>query len=144
MNRKSDRRSIWWCVCAWVLLSLTGCGDSSDRQSLEGTVTFNGVPLAEGQITFVPQRGTKGPTAGDKITEGHFSISPKGGTFAGTFRVEIVATRKTGKKAKDYRTGEMIDNIEQFLPARYNRQSELTAEVTESGPNQFEFALTSQ
>ena len=141
MNRKSDRRSIWWCVCAWVLLSLTGCGDSSDRQSLEGTVTFNGVPLAEGQITFVPQRGTKGPTAGGTITEGHFSISPEGGTFTGTFRVEITARRKTGKQVKD-RMGQMRDGIEQFLPERYNRQSELTAEVTESGLSQSEFDLS--
>jgi len=126
------------------MLSLIGCGARSDRQSLEGTVTLDGAPLAAGQITFVPQNDTKGPPAGGTITEGKFSIPHEGGTLTGTFLVKITATRKTGKKVMNYATNEMIDGIEQFLPLRYNRQSELTAEVADSGPNQFEFALTSR
>jgi len=141
MNRKSDCLPTWWSV--WLVLLLVECGEPSDRQSLEGTVTFDGVPLTEGHVKFLPQRGTKGPTASGKITAGHFSISPDGGTFAGTFRVEITATRKTGKKVNDYRTGEMMDGDEQFLPPRYNRQTELTAKVTESGPNQYDFKMVS-
>ena len=137
----SDRRPIWPCV--WIVLLLIGCGQQGDRQRLEGTVTLDGAPLAEGQITFLPQPGTKGPTAGGQITEGHFSIPHEGGTFTGKFLVKITATRKTGKQVKNYALNEMIDEIEQFLPFRYNRQSELTAEVNASGPNQFEFALTS-
>lgn len=31
---------------------------------------------------------------------------------------------------------------EDYLPARYNTQSTLHAEVTPTGPNQFDFALT--
>lgn len=100
MNGQSNRWLAWWCV--WVLLSLTGCGEqASDRQSLKGTVTLDGTPLVEGSILFVPQQGTKGPTAGGKISEGRFSVSPEGGTFSGTFRVEITAVRKTGKKGKE-------------------------------------------
>ena len=137
----SDRRPIWPCV-GFVLL-LIGCGQQGDRQRLEGTVTLDGAPLAEGQITFVPQPGTKGPTAGGPISEGYFSIPHDGGTFTGTFLVKITATRKTGKQVMNYALNEMIDEIEQFLPLRYNRQSELTREVTDSGPNQFEFALKS-
>ena len=144
MFQKNDQRAALSCVCVWVLLSLSGCGELSNRQSLKGTVTLDGVLLAEGHITFLPQPGTKGPTTGGKITKGHFSISPEGGAFVGTFRVEITATRKTDKKIKDPIAGKMIDNIEQFLPRRYNRQSELMAEVTEAGPNRFEFALTSE
>ena len=141
MNRKNDRLPTWWCV--WLVLLWVGCGEPSDRKSLEGTVTLDGVPLAEGHVKFVPQRGTKGPIAGGKIIAGNFSISPEGGTFTGTFRVEITATRKTGKQVKDHRTGEMIDGIQQFLPPQYNRQSKLTATVTESGPNQYEFNMVS-
>ena len=36
-----------------------------------------------------------------------------------------------------------IDGYEQYIPTRYNRQSELTADVTETGPNRFEFVLSS-
>ena len=137
----SDRRPIWPCV--WIVLLLIGCGQQGDRQRLEGTVTLDGAPLAEGQITFLPQSGTKGPTAGGQIAEGYFSIPNEGGTFTGAFLVKITATRKTGKQVMNYALNEMIDESEQFLPLRYNRQSELTREVTASGPNQFEFALKS-
>ena len=68
---------------------------------------------------------------------------PPHGTFAGTFRVEITAVRKTGRKVED-RFGEAIDETEQAIPAQYNRDSGLTADVTEQGPNRFEFALQSK
>jgi len=136
----SDRRPIWWCV--WFVLLLIGCDQQGDRQSLKGTVTLDGAPLAVGRITFLPQRGTQGPTAGGPITDGQFSISPEGGTFTGTFQVKITATRKTGRTILNA-LGEETDEIEHIVPPRYNRQSELTREVTASGPNQPEFALTS-
>ena len=79
------------------MLLLVECGEPGDRQSLKGTVTFEDVPLTEGHIKFLPQRGTKGPTAGSKITAGQFSISPDGGTFTGTFRVEITAARQASR-----------------------------------------------
>ena len=126
--------------------AFVGCGRTSDRQALEGAVTLDGAPLAEGSITFRPMPGASGPTAGGRITEGKFSVSPRQGTFVGAFRVEIIATRKTGRKIIDTMWGEEheVEQTEQFLPARYNRQSELTAEVTEAGPNRFEFDLTSK
>ena len=34
-----------------------------------------------------------------------------------------------------------VDEMEQFIPERYNRQSELTREITTDGPNQFTFEL---
>ena len=152
MEQKSDRRLARWSVCVWLLLSLTGCGDSSDRKSLEGTVTLDGVPLAEGDIAFVPLNGTQGPTAGGKITKGEFFVSPEGGTFVGKFRVKISAIRKTGKQVPDPTASMMdpsvkvglVDDYEQYIPARYNEQSELTAEVTAGGENRFPFALSSQ
>jgi len=142
MSRRSEYRSAWWCVSIGVLLSLVGCGDSSGQQLLEGTVTLDGVPLVNGHITFLPQRGTKGSTAGSKITEGDFSIPSKKSVFAGTFRVEITALGKTGKKVMDPMLGREVAQVKQLIPARYNHNSELTVEVTESGPNRFEFNLS--
>lgn len=142
-NGDGLRTRLCFC-CAVFLLVSAGCGRQTDRQALQGTVTLDGAPLAEGYVTFVPMPGTSGPTAGGKITEGKFSVSPRQGTFVGAFRVEITAIRKTGRKLKDPMLGQEIDETEQFLPARYNRQSELTIEVTKAGPNHFEFDLTSQ
>ena len=131
-------------VLAFGLLILLGCSRSAGRQSLDGTVTFDGAPLAEGSIVFLPQPGTKSPTCGGTISQGQFSITPAGGAACGAFRVEITAIHKTGKKVTDPKEGKLVDEIEQFIPARYNQQSDLTATVSEEGPNRFDFALKSE
>ena len=144
MKRLDGSRLAWHCVCMVCLVAWAGCGPANGRHSLEGRVTLDGEPVADGVINFRPQPGTPGPTAGGQITAGRFSIPLEGGTFAGIFRVEITAARKTGGKERHLRTGEMVDLYEQYLPARYNRQSELTAEVQQSDSNQFEFDLSSR
>jgi hypothetical protein len=126
------------------LLVAPGCHGTSGRQSLDGTVTVDGAPLADGSIIFLPQPGTKSPTCGGTVSQGRFSIAPTGGAACGAFRVEITAIRDTGRKVKEPREGKMIDELVQFIPERYNRLSELTATVTEQGPNRFEFALKSK
>ncbi len=128
---------------AILMLALPGCG-GSERLSLEGTVSLDGRPLEKGAISFRPQSGTKGPTAGAEIVEGKFSIPPSGGPLAGKFVVEITASGRTGHKIVNVRTDRLEEEYTQILPARYNRQSELTAEVTAHGRNQFEFKLSSR
>jgi len=122
---------------------LAGCG-GSPRLAVTGTVTLDGTPLKEGYIQFRPLPGTPGPTAGAEIVDGRFSIAEEKGTFAGTFRVEITAMRDTGGTVMDDMTGKNLPAHEQYLPAQYNSQSELTAEVTTTGPNQFEFRLDTE
>ena len=134
-------------VCALsvvCLLTLCGCGGTGGRQSIEGTVTLDGQPLEKGQITFVPKQGTQGPTAGAEIAGGKFTIPAAGGTFSGKFRVEITASHATGKKVTDHFTGQLVDAYEQFIPAKYNTQSQLEADVKAGAANRFEFAVTSQ
>ena len=129
-------RAMSRCAVLGVLL-LCGCG-SGDRQSIDGTVTLDGESLEKGSITFIPQAGTQGPTAGAEIVDGNYTISTAGGTFAGKFRVEITAARVSGKIEIE---GKIYDKHEQFLPDRYNTESQLEAEVTAGEPNHFEFAL---
>ena len=147
---KIRRRLLWYAertlriVFLLGLVALVGCGGGDDRFRLEGSITLDGEPLTTGGISFRPQRGTRGPTAGGRITDGKFFVEPAKGTFAGTFRVEIISSRKTGQKVMDNVMGTMADEYKQIIPVRYNRQSELTAEVKKDGPNKFEFALESQ
>ena len=133
-------------ICKLLLLSLAllvAC-DSGERKSAHGTITLDGNPLAEGSISLRPEPGTKGPTAGAKITDGTYAVDSKDGTFVGTFRVEISASRKTGRQVLDTLTGMMVDEYEQIIPERYNQESELKAEVTEEGANEFNFELISE
>ena len=124
-----------------ILAVLSGCG-SSDRHTLKGTVTVNNQPLQQGSIRFIPLQGTDSPSAGSEIKSGEFSVAADKGPLCGSFRVEITASRKTGRKSRDRMSGEMTDIYSQFLPARYNSNSDLTAEV-KAGENQYEFALNS-
>ena len=123
------------------VLLLSGCGGSGDRQSIEGIVTLDGKPLEASQITFVPQAGTKGPAAGTGIVAGRFTVPASGSTFAGQFRVEVTATRPTGKKVIDTMMWQPVNDYEQFIPLKYNGQSKLTAEVEAGGKNHFNLFL---
>ncbi|MCH2114835.1 MAG: hypothetical protein MK171_08000 [Pirellulales bacterium] len=142
-------------ACALALsicVTLSACGGKGDRRALEGSVTLDDKPLAAGAIDFFPLPGTRGPTAGGQIVDGRYYIAPDRGTMDGTFRVVITATRKTGKQVSDPTAimmdpkakGGMVDEYEQYIPASYNKKSELTAKVTADGPNEFPFALSSQ
>ena len=145
-DQQMTKKSIlhWLFPTLACLTILSGCGGDSRRRGIEGTVTLDGAPLAEGYISFRPELGSPGPTAGDAIADGKYSIATEGGTFDGTFRVEITASRPTGNKIPDRFTNELVEEYAQYLPARYNTESELTAEVTEEGENQFDFTLESQ
>lgn len=131
-------------VALGLLLALNGCsGHAGGRLAVQGEVRLDGQPLGKGSISFRPVAGTTGPTAGAKVVDGRFSIPSGKSLFAGKYRVEITATRKTGKQVKDPTFGAMVDQVAQYLPGRYNRRSELAAEVKSGGPNDFKFDLTS-
>jgi hypothetical protein len=145
-NRKMipvHRNSVFVLLGAMALCAACGCGHRG-RAAVEGTVTLDGRPLDQGGIVFSPLSGTAGPTAGAQILDGNFAITRSGGTFPGKFRVEITSARPTGRKVAGRTGSGLIDELAQCLPARYNRDSELRAEVTDSGPNHFEFALKSK
>lgn len=91
-----------------------------------------------------PLADTKSPSCGGKIVDGRFSVLPSGGASPGTFRVEITASRNTGRKVINPRDGALIDEIVQYIPPRYNRNSELKATVGDQSDNRFEFVLTSK
>jgi hypothetical protein len=131
-------------VVALCLAALTGCGGTKPlpRFAVEGTVTLDGKPLPDGTIQFLPAADTDGGMVGAKIAGGRFATPAVRGAAPGKYRVEIAASRPTGRKVPDPRREEPLDEFVQYLPERYNAQSTLTAEVTAEGPNRFEFALS--
>ena len=126
-------------ICAFALGLLPGCDSAS--VTVRGTVTLDDNPLEEGQITLTPQPGTSGPTAGGKIQNGQFTIKSDAGIVAGAYRVEITASRKSGQQTPD-QLGRLVDVYEQYIPARYNEQSELTEELT-TASNELAYELRS-
>ena len=124
---------------ALLILSVAGCSSKPDGSSLNGTVSLDGSPLAEGVINFIAIDGSAA-TSEAKIVAGQYeAVAPPGEK-----RVEIRAAKVVGRK-KMYNTPDSptVDVVEELLPRRYNVDSELRLSVTEEEQVQ-DFALTSQ
>jgi len=130
-----------------LVLLVPGCFGFSDPNhvGVYGTVKLDGTPIPEGTVSFIPGPATKGPTAGAPIAKGAYNIS-RSGPAIGKYRIEIKAMRKTGKKVEagtPAPPGTMMDEIEQYIPAKYNTKSELVFEF-KRGNNKADFDLTSK
>lgn len=115
---------------AGVIFAMGGCssGDELEKVIVRGEVRYDGQPIENGQISFFPLEETKGPMSGAPIAAGQYIVQGKGGVPVGRHRVEIEA----------YRASTLADDPEaseggvrlQYLPAKFNQQSELTADVS--------------
>jgi hypothetical protein len=129
---------------ALVLVVAPGCGSKSRWQhaAVEGKVTLDGAPVERGLITFVPTGETKGVTTGAPIENGQYRIAAADGPVVGANRVEITASRKTGRKIQKAMAdpGTMMDETVEAVPPKYNKQSTLQREVKAEN-NVFDFDL---
>jgi hypothetical protein len=120
-----------------LFICLSGCGGDG-KYPVSGVVTWEGDPIPgeqNGHITFTPADATVAPDAGKIAADGKFSFRAS----PGDKRVEILISRPIGK---------VIESMggrkhEQYIPTRYNEESELTATV-ESKSNSFNFDLVSK
>lgn len=131
-------------VCLGIV---SGCGgsDGLERLHVKGTVKVNGAPLKSGRISFLPTAGTSGPATGTLIESGQFEIPLAQGPVQGKHRIEIMAVRPTGKKIREGSGSEnpdaLVEEVEQFIPRKYNQKSELTVELNDSNAQSVEFDL---
>jgi hypothetical protein len=116
---------------ATVLLPLSaGCGkrDGLERIPVSGAVTFQGQPVTDGQIRFVPKPGTMAPLSIETISDGQYDTSRSGGVPVGTYRVEI----RSFDPKTPAPTGPGQPQRTQLLPTKYNSGSTLEL-VVKSG-----------
>jgi hypothetical protein len=127
-----------------------GCGSGEEpppRVPVTGDVTLNGEPLKSGVIRFIPDAATTGPAAMATINDGQYVLTDEDGPIFGHHRVEIEATNYLGFELDDeqayaaYATagGAPIGNNP--IPANYNRQTTLAAEVTSEDGHEFDYDL---
>lgn len=121
-----------WLLLGWMVLAC-GCGPAGPRTyPVSGTVTFDGKPVTQGDILFIPSDRSLGPEGG-RIVDGKFAMRSK----EGKCQVEITAV-EVGPNTPRVDGVPVIIN---YIPARYNTQSELSVEVAPSDENSFEFRL---
>lgn len=139
------------CLFFGLLLSLVatiGCGsrDPLNRQAVSGTVALDGQPLDQGTIELVPIDAEHGFVSGGLIINGEFRVPADKGLPPGNYTVRISSADVSAATGPPQPAGADLADAEparERIPARYNVQSELTAEVTSGGSNSFTFDLKS-
>ena len=116
-----------------LLVFGVGCRAKIEKVPVEGNVSFEGNPLPTGDILFFHSNPDFGPEAG-KIENGRYACLAR----PGKNRVEITAAKIIPGGALGG-GGEPVP--EDYLPERYNRQTELSADVELVGENRFNFEL---
>ncbi len=126
-------------VCVVLALTLIlGCKPRTELQQakVSGAVTLDGQPLAEGVIVFtkfgeIPKELP--------IVQGQYD----GQVVVGPNHLQFAVYRKQKQKSVSGPGAEQ-GSLENILPSRYNQESMESREVTEKGPNEFDFSLQSK
>jgi hypothetical protein len=136
MNNFATSVRLRWLAMLLLGVSFVGCG-GKETVGVTGKVTFDGVPVEKGEVSFIPTDGQGGP-AGGVIENGAFAFE----ATPGSKRVEIRASRALPPERQT--NPDMGLMYEDYIPAQFNRESTLTAEVKTGGEPTYEFNLTSQ
>jgi hypothetical protein len=132
-------------LCVVLMLLVSGCHSGSNTTGIKGEVAYDGQPIENGRIDFLPIDGTDGASAGATITGGKYAIPPECGLRSvGAYEVRIIGLRKTGRTALN-RTepgAAPVELQENFIPPVYNQQSTLRLRVAEvPDKNKVDFQL---
>jgi hypothetical protein len=151
-------------VLLLTALVAAGCSKTDGRVEVQGRVTYNGKRVMNGDIRFFPAAGTTGRATGAPIVDGQYVIDRNGGVPLGEHRVKVRAFILEGVGpiggsggATDIRGGSSqpasgqsgnlptyrADGRQNYLPPRFNDQTELVHRVTgESNPQTIDLDLT--
>lgn len=130
---------------AFVSILVAGCGGGGDGPELgavEGTVRMDGQPLEGATVTFQPQQGR--PSLGETDGDGYYELQytdDQMGAVAGKHRVEISTYREGDPDADDPARQQ---SQPERVPAKYNTQTELDADVKPGSNPPIDFNLDSQ
>ena len=121
-------------ACAITVLTILGCSRSHQPPLglVSGTVTLDGVPLANAIVRFTPA-GPGRTSEGISDNDGHYRLLylraiPGANIDQHTVRITTASEENGGRE---------------LLPPRYHSRTELEARVV-SGSNDLDFALRSQ
>jgi hypothetical protein len=130
VTTRFGRVFVFWLGLAITAAIYCGCGGDRgpERIVVSGTVTYNGKPLGEGEIRFMPVATAAAPVSGAIIKDGRYRVDLRGGVPVGAHKVQILAYRR-GDSQSDQRAPQLIKegrgHFIQYIPQRYNLNSEL-------------------
>jgi hypothetical protein len=139
-------------LCALSIALLAGCGSKTPAVEhpktvpVTGTVTYKGAPVEGAAVVFKPESSQERGAVGTTDSEGHFKLmtyEPNDGAIPGLFLVEISKTEVPKTELTDNSLAE-TPPVKELLPVKFKsiKTSKLSADVKDSGTNDFTFALT--
>jgi hypothetical protein len=120
-----------------ALVFLGGCDSKPKTVTVSGTVNLDGKPLPEGEVTLVNAAGL--PPDVLPVKDGKFSGPAK----PGKVKVQIRVYKEGPPPPKDgtQPAPDSPPSIVNTLPARFNDETTLNAEVTDGGLNPSKFEV---
>jgi hypothetical protein len=124
---------------------VAGCGSSEPkRYAVTGLVKYKGSPIPAGTVTFTPEDPSLKSAGGAAIKDGRFEVPKAAGLLAGKYKVSVNypdPKRSPPSPKEGEAPGESGREVADLLPAKYNQETELRAEVTADGSNDLTFDL---
>lgn len=142
------RNALTWAALATLLVCVvasTGCGakNPQGRKAVEGTISIDGTPIAEGSIEFMPDSSNAVQTSsGAVITDGKFSISETKGLTDGTYSVAVSARVDTGETVDGPMGPESV--FEELVPPQYGSETQEKTTFSGKGPFVYELDIPSE
>jgi hypothetical protein len=104
-------------VCISLCAVLAGCSNEPRQYEVQGSVTYQGQPITDGQILFEDEGGS-GRWPGT-IRNGQYQLK----ATAGPKLVRLTATKETGRMLEGAMDTKVPERVE-IIPAKYNQQSQ--------------------
>ena len=121
----------WRCngILLLFCLLIFGCGAGKEKIAISGSVTFDGEPVANGEIEFQPNKPGERPAMGT-IVGGKYRISERFGAKPGKYSVSIIARReaKLQGQGNPYATDAVA--TQQYIPPQYNVSTTLQVDIS--------------
>ena len=139
------------CLVALSMLAvLPACSKAIKTEGVTGVITYNGEPLADATVKFIPTDATGSQSYGKTNEKGEYKLqtllgAADAGTTPGEYKVTVdcIETVETGNMIEENGEEKPETVAESLIPAKYNNAetSVLTATVA-PGDNTINFDLT--
>jgi len=141
------------CLVALAMLAvLPACSKAIKTEGVTGVITYNGEPLADATVKFIPTDATGSQSYGKTNEKGEYKLqtllgAADAGTTPGEYKVTVdcIETVETGNMIEENGEEKPETVAESLIPAKYNNAetSGLTATVA-PGDNTINFDLSDE
>jgi hypothetical protein len=128
-----------------ICLGLAGCEGERGalpRQAVSGQVLYEGQPLPQGTIQFLPTSSDQATMGLASIKEGRYALARDRGLVPGTYKAVISSSAGAGEGTEvNGMPGKPGPPAKDVIPKKYNLESALKIDVKEGQADPFDFDL---